>query len=167
MTNRVVVIVVESNNIKNSDCIYLKEYIEEYHNYNNIPVRYAFMGGKHNYKKQNVKDQIQKHISVANDYDIIYVFDKDDHHLDYNDNKHINNVIRYCKKHEYHIVWFVRNIEDVFLGRTPDNKDNAATRFKNTKQIKNIDLKKISSPNPQQRYTSNIKCVFDEVFKKD
>lgn len=123
------------------------------------------MCGKHNYNNKKVIDRIEKHKDFTTSSEVIYALDKDDFHINYRDQEHIKKVENYCKNKGYHIVWFVKNIEDVFLQHTPNNKRSAAIRFRKTKQIKNIDINNLNNPNPQQRYKSNIKCVFDKVLK--
>ncbi len=76
------------------------------------------------------------------------------------------DVENYCRLNNYHVVWFVHKIEHVYLGRKSNSKTNDAVNFQKKKMIEDIDIKKLSNPNPKNKYTSNILHVLEYVINE-
>ncbi|MDD3085205.1 MAG: hypothetical protein PHU32_04960 [Candidatus ainarchaeum sp.] len=112
---------VESTEKAATDKWYISEVLKNYYHVKGNKISYVFMGGKHNYNNQltiNKIDKLTKEYQLTgsgNTY-VIYVFDKDQNDLDNADNQFEKDVKKYCKKHGYELVWFVKTVEEVMWG---------------------------------------------------
>ena len=75
----------------------------------------------------------------------------------------------FCKKHGYELVWFHRDIEEVFIGkRVKDNqKVREAKNFVSQRKIESLNLQfflNVDIESSNYRHT-NLKAVFDEIMK--
>src|SRR5690554_4309570 len=142
---RQVIFVIEPKRKTDSDGIYLMEIINYYYSHlkkeNTISIKFVMMEGKYNYKKAKVVNQIEKLTALEKSTKVIYVFDKDMGGISYNDTLFVNKVSDYCQQNKYELVWFVKDIENVMLKRSSTSKTIEARRFKENKDIKNIEKK--------------------------
>ena len=89
---------------------------------------YVFMGGKRNYNKQTVINEIKTLINEFNPYKtiVVYIIDTDNEsntNIDLN-----NNILAYCVENKYFLIYFSHKIENIF--------------FPNEKKIDKLSLKK-------------------------
>ena len=99
---------------------------------------------------------------------MIYVLDKDKGEKSEDDAKYILEIEDYCKDNDYEIIWFVRDIEDVFWGYrvTSRRKKEAAYLFSRQLQIKNVEKRNLSAPNNvNKRPKSNILTILNEYLE--
>lgn len=166
---RQVIFVIEPKRKTDSDGIYLMEIINYYYpnirKENTISIKFVMMEGKYNYKKAKVQKHIEKLTNLERKTKVIYVFDKDMGGITYNDTLFANKVIKYCKQNKYELVWFVKDIENVMLKRSSTSKTREARRFKENKDIKNIQKKDLTVINPTVNGTSNVLIVLNKIFK--
>lgn len=102
---------------------------------------------------------------------MIFCIDLDNDFNDCTQNERNNNIIKYTGKNEYKLIWFKRNIEEVFLGRSvpKSQKKNEANRFlRNTNfdifDANYLKVKKRSISTP--RICSNIVYILDKILVK-
>ena len=81
MANKQIIFVVETNDKKQTDDIYIKKFINAYYDLsdNRTTFKFVHMGGKANYKNRSVTSKINKYIN-ENEKGvniIIYCFDTD------------------------------------------------------------------------------------------
>lgn len=76
----------------------------------------------------------------------------------------------FCKKHDYELVWFHRDIEEVFIGKRVKDSQKAkeAKNFVSQRKIESLNLQfflnvDIESSNYRR---TNLKAVFDKIMKK-
>ena len=148
--------------------LYLKAVLEYRFNIlrnTNVKITPLYMNSKHNYNKPKVTREIEK---LTNQYifgetTVIYFLDKDDFHTRPADMRFIDEAIKFCAERNYLLVWFVRDIEQVFLGRSiPDNaKKSEAEKFRRQNNIEKVNFEKLTIINPRSDGTSNILCVLD------
>lgn len=130
------IFVVECNKTSMSDAIYLNYFIRTFHakEYlsNKVVIRFVFMGGKHNYNKNSVINEINCYIREASinrlNYNVVYCIDTDRNNN--KNSKYISNVIQYCRNNNYNLVLFNPEIEYLFNVRITNSKSDCAYRFK-------------------------------------
>jgi hypothetical protein len=167
------IFVVETTETAKTDTFYIKGVLDEYYNVNNNKITFVYLGGKYNYKKNRPQNDIKKyikdykHFSYGDSY-VIYVLDKDKGEKSEDDAKYILEIEDYCKDNDYEIIWFVRDIEDVFWGYrvTSRRKKEAAYLFSRQLQIKNVEKRNLSAPNNvNKRPKSNILTILNEYLE--
>jgi len=167
------IFVVETDRKCQSDWKYLKETIYKFYEVNdsNIKLTPVFLGGKGRYKDRtrvnDVNKKIKQYSSVSsnNKSVVIYVFDTDDYDVNVQDQKFMEEVKKYCEKNKYDIIWFCKDVEQVFLGRkvSNDKKRDESDAFKRKKLIHNIKEEKLRV-DILKKNSSNILNVLDEYL---
>ena len=81
----------------------------------------------------------------------------DDHDTNYETKKLFEDIKKYCKTHAYELVFFCRDVEEVYLGKRVNDKDkvNEVKRFKSKKMIEAV-LPQNLSQNEYKINGSNI-----------
>ena len=167
------IFVVETNKKCNSDWIYIKDTIEHFYQYDRAHTKFStvYMNGKGNYpnKSKKIQSLISQYASTSenNRSHVLYCFDCDDYDCNPEDIQFLKSAKRYCNDREYDLIWFCKDIEQVYLGSRIANtqkKEKAAT-FKAKKSITQIqtDLLLYSS---YRIGTSNILCVLDNYLMR-
>ena len=84
--------------------------------------------------------------------------DTDNFSVDPDRLKELNSITKYCNDHNYELITFCLDIEDVYLGNTVSNtqKVKAASKFTNKDGVTNI--------NEKNRHKSNILLVLNQLF---
>ena len=80
------------------------------------------------------------------------------------------DIFEYCNAKRYHLVWFNKTIENVFLGKViKKDKEKEADDFLRKNKIKDIDICKLSVPNlfNSKPGESNIKVILDSIFQNN
>lgn len=119
------IIAVEANKESKSDYRYIDPFIKRYFKIGTNKISYVYMGSKMNYSDKGIKNQIT---SLINSYSktgkshVIYCFDTDDFSVSpehqVNDEKIKKNLV-----HNSDIVWFNRDIEEVFINSRLENSE--------------------------------------------
>lgn len=163
-----IVICAETDKKSGSDFIYINEFLKWYfpNIFNTIKIEYVPLKGKYNYNNKNIIKKINEHKKMESNTKVIFVFDKDLSVINPNDNKFINDVTNFCINRKFEIVWFVKNIENVMLGRSSNNKSKDAVKFREHENIKNVNIKLLNNPNPQTKTSSNILVVLESILGK-
>lgn len=175
------IFVVETNKACNSDWIYIKDTIEHFYAYNRTKVKLSvvYMDGRGNYNSKKKEKEIQKLISQysstsRNDQHqskVIYCFDCNEYNNNPDDSKFLKDAKKYCDDKGYDFVWFCKDVEQVYIGKKVNDsqKKDVAAKFKEHKQIKEVDVKKLNAENYRIN-TSNIMTVLNrhqELIRKD
>lgn len=174
MANRQVIFVVETNDKKQTDDIYIKKLINSYYDLtdNNITYKFVHMAGKGKYKNRSVTSKInnyvkenQKGLNI-----IIYCIDTDRIDKDSESVVFLEEVQKYCQQNKYEFVWFCYEIENVFLGKTisEENKVKEAISYQKRETIfddKIIKNMSIMDGKQKTNNKSNIVLVLNKYFK--
>lgn len=168
---RKIIILCETNKRTSSDFIYIDEITNYYYKgiikSNKISIDYIPMSGKHNYNNNKTIRSINEVKRIEKNIKVIYVFDKDDDSTSPTDRDFVKDVTTYCNKLGYGLVWFVKDVEEVMIGRQiSKNKTQTANEFKKNGKIRQLQTKILSNPNPQFKRGSNVLCILKEILGK-
>lgn len=117
------IIAVEANKESKSDYRYIDPFIKRYFKIGTNKISYVYMGSKRNYSDKGIKNQIT---SLINSYrktgksHVIYCFDTDDFSVS---PEHQANDEKIKKDLVHNIVWFNRDIEEVFINSRLENAE--------------------------------------------
>lgn len=164
------IFVVETNKKCNSDWIYIKDTIGQFYEYERTKIKFSvvYMDGKGNYNSNKKEKEIKKYISLysaaskTNRSRVIYCFDCDDYDVKAEDRKFLEEVVKYCYDRTYDLIWFCKDVEQVYLGKKVDDiqKKKEAELFKMKKLITKIHRDNLLGMK-YQKNTSNIMSVLD------
>lgn len=168
---------VETISNANTDVIYLNCIIEHYlpnlKTNQNVKISFICLEGKFKYNQKKIITQID---SLKKEFrlfsngitEIVYVFDKDKFTSDPRDAFFNEEVTTFCTNKKYELVWFVKDIEHVLLGKQINNNDKkkSAIEFKKNNGIHNIDARCLDNANPCKDQTSNCLCILSKIIRK-
>ncbi len=167
------IICVETNKKCNSDYIYIKSSIEQFYSVNqgNIKLSPVYLDGKGNYSsKKTLKniDTLSKQYRVSSEDNksvVLCCFDCDEYDSRPEDMVFLDGVKSFCDEKGFKFVWFCKDIEQVYLGKSvPDNsKKNEANTFLKKKMIKDLSMEKFKAAK-YQNGKSNLCIILDEYL---
>ena len=158
---------IEADNKSQTDWVYIKSVIESYFKVpNSVSIKKICMGGKGNYRRQKVTRQIKEKTKAykRNGKTIIfYCIDTDDLFINPDRKREFETIKEYCLREDTELIWFCRDIEEVFWGEriAASDKVTYASRFKTQNRIAEIDKDKLCA----NRVTTKTSCILS-VLKK-
>lgn len=160
---------VETNSKSETDLVYIRETISNYYDLgNSIRIRFIFFEGKGNYKKKDIlkkiADQTKQYKAIGPTH-VIYCIDTDRYDADPAQMRELNEIKHYCEQQGYDLIWFCRDVEDVYWGKQihKDEKTKAAAKFRSSKRIKSIADQNLRCED-YSRHRSNILQVLDRYL---
>jgi len=164
---------VETIKSNGSDWIYIQDTIHHfYHLPGSTKLQPVYMNGKGHFKTPKAENEINrliKHFNAAagNKTMVIYCLDCDDYANNIKDKTFLENAEQYCQDHGYHLVWFCRDIEEVFLGHTVEkhNKKTEAARFRKNSLVNQLNPNSISSIQYTPHKT-NLFQILDQYLER-
>lgn len=162
---------VETNKKSNTDYVYIKETINEYYDYdrNKISFKPVFMESKTKYKSNKVINSIKAYQQNKDIRSIvIYCIDLDKLDLSPEDQERFMDIQSYCAQKGYEIVWFSRDVEEVFWHKRIDPKEKVryASNFRAHSLIKKINPEVLAGNDHKQKQTSNILSILDKFLTR-
>ena len=160
---------VETNSKAETDLVYIRETISNYYDLgNNIRMRFIFFEGKGNYRKKDILKKIAdqtKQYKVIGPTHVIYCIDTDRYDADPAHMRELVEIKQYCEQQGYDLIWFCRDVEDVFWGTQihKDEKTRMAIKFRSSRQILSVEEQKLRSED-YARHKSNILQVLDRYL---
>ncbi len=161
-------IIVETRKGAQTDDAYIREtirrfYVETY----DFTTRFIYMETKGAYNSQRVNREIKEYLRHSNVIGIILCIDTDDYDTSIDDANLNAKIKNQCKKKGYELVWFCKNIEDVYyfnVGVERNKKVIKAKQFIQKRMIENLEEKYLRSEKFSRRH-SNILTVLDKYYK--
>lgn len=151
--------------------MYVNEALKHFYNIDNkIKISPVYLGGKSNYNHRKIEGEIKKMIksySQTNGNSIVFYFiDKDQFDSSYEDKKFLSDVQKYCEINNIELVYFVRDVENVFLGKQIEaaSKTKAAINFIRKNAIVSVAMKTLSNE-VGKIGTSNLLCILDKYLE--
>ena len=168
-------VLLETNDELNTDGVYFTEVRRRfYKNYSNhyegeVSIQIIPLHGKQNYKSNKIKQRIKNQIAANKSYDVhtvvILCIDTDSTKQNFEPGSFFYNVREYCQKYNYELVWYCKNVENVFLGKEANevHKVEAAKEFARTERIYEIKESNLSQTIIKYGY-SNILLILDKYL---
>lgn len=166
-TNKLIVICVECNKQSETDKIYISETIKKYYNVGNeVAIRYCKMGTKTKYNK--IQAKIKEATKNAPNYTIILCVDTDDIFASSETVSLNEKITEYCQAQGYELVWFCKDIEEVFLHEivSDTDKPKKAELFKTNPRTCKATESSLSVQTPDNRKKSNLLRVLDKYLNR-
>lgn len=167
--SRQILLCVETNKTARTDYKYIDATIKRFYvNDRKIVYRPIFLETKTKYnakdKVKEIKDAIKKYPGETS---VIYFIDEDDYDVSSETQILYNNIKSYCESNGYELVFFKKDVEDVYLGQsvTKDEKVKKAEEFTRKKLIESVNESNLRSEIHRQ-HTSNILNVLDLFWTK-
>ena len=167
-TNKLILIVVETTNKAQTDPAYISKAIREIYKQDSlITERYGYLSAKTNYKSRSIINEIKSKTSGFEEYHIVYCLDTDDIFTDPMQLNQNNEIMEYCRKNNYDVIWFCRDIEEVFLHKKINDTEKLkeSKKFSSKKGISSATLQSLSSEG-KYKQTSNFTKIFDKYFER-
>lgn len=163
---------VETSSKAETDIVYIRETISNYYDLgNNIRIRFICFEGKGNYKKKDIlkkiAEQVKRYKAIGTSH-VIYCIDTDRYDTDPVQLRELDEIKHYCEQQGYDLIWFCRDVEDVFWGEQihKDEKTRMAIKFRSSRQIRNVEDQKLRCED-YARHKSNILHVLDKhLYRK-
>ncbi len=164
------ILCVEADKRAQTDNMYIKQTISRFYKIDNsVKLSFVNMGGKSNYKNNDVKRKVKQ---LCQDYRIgstvvIFFVDLDDINSNPEQVKLNDEIKAFVKENGYEEVWFCRDIEEVFLGRRVDKseKTKLAIDFVKKGSISDISKDRLMGTKEAKGY-SNLMIVLDKHLKR-
>lgn len=162
---------VETSKRARTDSIYIDETIERFYILgNDIRKRYIYLNGKSNYNKPRTVKEIErqsKQYESIGPTTVLYCIDTDKCATDPIHAKEFEAILKYCQDKNYELVWFCRDVEDVFWGEQVhnDEKKSRAAQFRSSKAINKLTETTLSRKTQAHHY-SNILLVLDKYLER-
>lgn len=167
-----IVLVVETSGIDKTDAIYINAVLDKYYDTEGVNIAYEFLKGKHNYKSQKIVGTINTRVKAFKSYGgvtvIIYFVDTDSVNPSYEDNSFFANLYKFTKEKGFELVWFCKNVENVFLEVEPESlhsKTESAKNFDRSGKIDELPIEKFQKEKVTI-YCSNIMKVLDKYLPR-
>ena len=158
---------VETTKQANTDYQYIRETILfHYHESRKNVVRSVYMESKSRYNSKSVLKEIdRKTKAFPGETHVIYFIDTDDYDISREAQNDLMQIRSFCKSNSYDLVYFCKDIEDVFYGRRVPSSAKVRTveQFKRNKMISAVDPVRLQCEN-YQAHCSNILIILDKYW---
>ena len=168
--NKYLLIIVETRKGANTDDTYIKETIKRFYpGMHNFTTKFIYIESKSAFNSKNVNRDIKVYVSYSTVVGIIQCIDLDDYDTSIIAQNLNNKIEQYCQKKNYDLVWFCKNVEDVYYFNTRIEKNKKvikAKQFIQNNMIETIDEKNLKSQIYSKGH-SNILNVLDKYYKRN
>lgn len=172
MVNRHLVFCIESTDKNPIDKYYIEALIKNFYIIGENKISFIGLGGKYRYNNPKITKKISELTKTTRvisklDVKVIYCLDKDLNNRDSQDCDFVNQVNGYTANNDCDIIWFVRTIEEVMIGKKVSQKDkhSLAVDFIRKKKSSTLNISNLScNNNVNARKKSNILTVIDKYL---
>lgn len=160
---------VEADRRSGTDWIYIRSVIDKYYKLDNsISIKPVYLGGKTNYKRTKVTSEIARatrEFRKTGKTVVIYCIDTDDWNTDPDRERELSEVVCYCESKQYEMIWFCRDIEEVFWGSrvASSDKRDYAKRFRSNSMINDLPITRLNKETMSIGF-SNILQILDKYL---
>lgn len=162
--SRQILLCVETNKKSRTDYKYISSTIQRFYvNDRKIIYRPIFMESKTRYNHKDVLDEINAYVKkYPGKTDVIYFIDMDNFDTVNDDKVLFTKIEQFCDDNDYRLVFFKKDIEDVFWGEKvcDDEKVKKADEFTRKKIIDTVKEEKLRAKQ-YRNHASNILNVLD------
>lgn len=163
-----VLLCLECNNKSRTDYVYVESTIKRFYNKNSVNYKPIFLGSKTKYNSKDKLKEIRDRMKLFNgETRVIYFIDVDDYDVSYETKKLYDDIKCFCQNNGYDLVFFCKDVEDVYLGKTVEDKEKVklAAKFNASKEIVSVDESKLMI-NSHRKHCSNILNVLDKYWER-
>lgn len=164
-----VLLCVEADSKSRSDYVYVESVIKHfYENDRKIIYRGIFLGSKTKYNDKGKIKEIESRIKAFSGTTyVIYFIDVDDYDTSRDTQKLFDIIKNYCSEKNYDFVFFSRDVEDVFWGKTVNDceKVKMAQMFNRKKMISKVAGEKLCV-SEKYKHSSNILTILDKYWTR-
>ena len=148
--------------------MYIRAFIDRFFKIDEyVKITPIYLDGKGKYNSGKIERKISK---IKNDYCfgnsfVIFCYDTDNLDSSPEDQAFDKKITDYCANNKYELVFFNRDIEEVFLGKRVDKsqKTSEATKFLRSRKIYGVDQKMFQSER-KVRNRSNLFIVINNIL---
>ena len=169
-----VIICVEASKECKSDVIYIRKTIQQFYKIGQADVlfSYVYMDGKGNYSSPKIGKRINDYVKLykagnpKGENVVIMCFDCDNYDTEQEDARFLKDAKEFCRINGYCFVWFCKDIEHVYIGKSvPQNqKKDTAARFAKSNGIAKVDISTLKMDDCYQKGKSNLCTVLDKIL---
>lgn len=158
-----IIIVCESEPKERIDYRYIKGVIDYYYKSRDFKITPIYAKGKSRVTQmeRQINDNTAKYKGET--YTLICVdYDSSNNYLN-------DEIIEYCKRKNYFLVWMNRDVEDVFWGERVNEKEKVKKVTEFGKQKDNLipKIMNLRNSNPTRCYpSSNLLIILDSILKR-
>ncbi|MEE3487139.1 MAG: hypothetical protein VZT48_03410 [Bulleidia sp.] len=165
-----ILLCVEADSKSKSDWIYIKGFIHHFYCPDrNDKLLSIFMGGKSKYCSRSVTAEIssRKRIWKNGLTHVIICIDTDEMFQNPVFAAEFRKIISFCNEHQYELVWFCRDIEEVFVGKRISNteKKSCAHSFRTGNRVSSLKPTDFQAEQPSIG-RSNLSIILNRYFEK-
>lgn len=168
------VICFESRSSAETDYIYVHEFIRQFYNehFRTFKIDKVPLKTKGNYDRveNKIKNKLRKYKFTHKNEKQFVLFCLDTDYGMEGSPKLNTKIIDYCKSKGYYLIWFHRDVEEVFLKRRVDVNEKTKTSLTFLKEnlIKKVDANNLIEVDILSAHfgRSNLKEILDEIFGK-
>ncbi|MGN0436163.1 MAG: hypothetical protein ACI4D8_06020 [Wujia sp.] len=164
-----ILLCVESNKKARTDYQYIESTIKRFYvDDRKIRYRAIYLGSKTKYNAKDKVKEIDENIkNFPGDTTVIYFVDVDDYEISPEIKKLYDEIETYCNKKGYELVFFDKDVEDVYWGKSisNDEKVDKVAEFKRKQLINNVDEANLRV-DYHKRHCSNILNVLDKNWRR-
>lgn len=160
---------LETNQKADTDWVYIRETIERFYVSKGVRLRPIYMGTKMNLLQRKTQKEIESCVKAyTGETAVVVCTDTDHYDVDPSQRDDNEKVEAFCRERDYSHIWFCRDIEEVYIGRSAAKKDKVAlaAAFRRNHEITKCCQKNLR----QMTYaygTSNILNVLDVLLPRN
>jgi len=151
--------------------MYINRMIRQYyHETSEISRKPIYMDGKMKYKDnaviRKIEDQTRKYAKTG-DTSVFYCIDTDDWDRNPDHQRELIEIEKYCKENGHELIWFCRDIEQVFWGeQVSDSEKRArAEQYLRQNRINEMDFNELQVEDKRVK-CSNILLILDKYMER-
>lgn len=163
--------VIESTKKAKTDWAYINGTIKHYYRLSpEYSIKPIPMGGKSHFKDASVSKQIkdyrEQYLPTGRTI-VVYCIDTDNYHTDPERYKELEDIKKYCSRKGFELIWFCRNIEEVYWGERVESGDKVkrAAQFNKRNHIHSLSEKALSTT-VIGKGKSNILVIMDKYLNR-
>lgn len=167
---KTILLCVETNPSAKTDQMYIEKTIKQLYTITNeIKISYEYFDGKDKYNNAKLQKKINglKRMSKNCQFVVIYCIDTDKIDMEVKMTEKYKEIKSFCDNKGFDLVWFYRDIEEVYYGHTISKKDKImeAKKFNNMDGLGKATIQTLCA-NDLCRYKSNLLLVLDKYLTR-
>lgn len=162
---------IEADNKSQTDWVYIQSVIDAFFKVStSVSIKKIGMGGKGNFRRPKVIRQIREKTNAYKrngETIVIYCIDTDDLFTNPDREREFHEIEEYCWETGAELIWFCRDIEEVFWGERISSSDKVAyaARFRRQNMITEVEEEKLCAGSCAKK-SSCIVVVLEKYLER-